>query len=320
MQEPWPDLVLSTGRRTAPVARWIGQQSRGHSRLVQLGRKGGDFVDGFDLAVTCAHFRLPIHPRRIDTLAPLNAVTPDRLAEAGRRWADRFEQAKQPRVALIVGGPSALHRFDEAAARKLGDEVRRFAEAANGCVLAITSPRTGDAAAKALQQSLREPHTVHRWAPDEKENPYLGYLANADVIVVTGESESMLAEAAACGKPLYIYPLEEKPLGARQRIVEWIVSRANSRPRKAKGTVRPQQGVEYLCARLIQHGLVRPRRDLGQLHDLLVQHGYARTWGEPLTTEAQVPLDEVATVAQRVRALMGEPTLPAEPTPYRVAV
>ena len=24
LQPPWPDLVISTGRRTAPVARWIG--------------------------------------------------------------------------------------------------------------------------------------------------------------------------------------------------------------------------------------------------------------------------------------------------------
>src|SRR5215470_2579554 len=55
LEPPWPDLVVSTGRRTAPVARWIGQQSRGRARLVQLGRRGGETVDAFDLVVACAH-------------------------------------------------------------------------------------------------------------------------------------------------------------------------------------------------------------------------------------------------------------------------
>ncbi len=37
--------------------------------------------------------------------------------------------------------------------------------------------------------------------PMTTDNPYTGYLALADIIVVTGESESMLSEAAATGKP-----------------------------------------------------------------------------------------------------------------------
>ena len=46
---PWPGLVIATGRRTAPVARWIRRQSGGRTRLVQLGRKGADRADHFDL-------------------------------------------------------------------------------------------------------------------------------------------------------------------------------------------------------------------------------------------------------------------------------
>ena len=39
---PWPDLVIATGRRTAPIARWIKRRSGGHTRLVQLGRKAAN--------------------------------------------------------------------------------------------------------------------------------------------------------------------------------------------------------------------------------------------------------------------------------------
>ena len=68
----------------------------------------------------------------------------------------------------------------------------------------------------------------------------------------------MLAEATTVGRPVYIYPL---PLRASFRALnfprEWIFARAHSRPANQRGTVRPQQGLELLCARLIDHGFVR---------------------------------------------------------------
>src|SRR5262249_27068755 len=111
LQPPWPDLVISTGRRTAPVARWIGRRSKGHTRLVHLGRRGGESVEAFDLVVACEHFRLPPHPRRMEIVAPLNAVTSERLAEAAERWDGAFDGAARPRVVLVVGGTCARHRL-----------------------------------------------------------------------------------------------------------------------------------------------------------------------------------------------------------------
>jgi hypothetical protein len=301
---PWPDLVISTGRRTAPVARWIGQQSRGRTRLVQLGRRGGETVEAFDLVVACAHFRLPLHPRRMEIIAPLNAVNPERLAVAAERWRGLFEGAARPHVVLVAGGTSARHRLDAETARRMGAQVRAFAESVGGSVFAITSPRTGAEATAALRIGLGESGHLHEWRRGESDNPYLGYLARADAVVVTGESESMLAEAATAGRPMFIYPLPERPLGFR-RLAEWVATRAEARPRKAKGTVRPQQGLEYLCARLIEAGIVRPPRHLDRLHQDLVGAGTARYFGAPLDAGACRPLREVDEVARRVRLLLG---------------
>jgi hypothetical protein len=308
---PWPDVVISTGRRTAPVARWIGAKSGGHARLVQLGRKGGEVVDDFDAVITCAHFRLPLHAHRIETVVPLNAVNPVVLAAAAQRWVGHLGAAPRPHVALLVGGNSALHQLDAVTARRMGADVRRFAEGAGGSVFAITSPRTGPAATAALRAALDGPHRVHEWRRDDPENPYLGYLALADVLVVTGESESMLAEAAAAAKPLYIYPLPCRPLRLRDRLRGWVVARAHAQPRKRKGTIRPQQGLEYLCARLIERGLVHPLRDLDQLHAALVRRDVARYFGAPLETGGPWGLREIDAVARRVRALVGVTNPPA---------
>jgi mitochondrial fission protein ELM1 len=313
LSPPWPDLVIATGKRTASVARWIGARSRGQTRLLQNGRKGGDIAEAFDLVVSCRHFRLPAHPKRIETLAPLTSITGARLAEAEERWSSLFAGAARPRVVLVVGGNSWRHRLDLRTARRMAERVCTFADSARGSLFAITSPRTGVEATEAIERVLATRHHLHRWKKGERDNPYVGFLASADVLVVTGESESMLAEAAATGKPVYIYPIPERRRGPRLWFSGWVTARAYSRPRKRKGTVRPQQGLERFCARLIDLGLVRPPRDLNELHRGLVEAGVARFFGEPLETDGQPGLDEMELVARRVRALMGYPEMRWQP-------
>ncbi len=302
---PWPDLVVSVGGRSASVARWIGEQSAGGTRLVHLGRKGGEVADQFDLTVVCAHFRQFDHPRRMETIAPLNPLDDDALKAAAERWRDLFAGAPRPRIALVVGGTSALHRLDAATARTLGEDVRAFADASGGSVFAVTSPRTGSAAADALEEGLGPNKDVHRWQADDPDNPYRGYLALADIIVVTGESESMLSEAAATGKPILIYPLPEVRPGLRTRIAEAVLRRARKPRINKRGTIRPQRGLQYLCARSIDRGWVRPRRDIAMLHQALVKAGVAQMFGSDVAPGARPTLHEAEQVANRIRQMMG---------------
>lgn len=302
---PWPDLVISVGGRSAPVARWIGEQSVGSTRLVHMGRKGGEVADDFDLTLACAHFRQFAHPRRLQTIAPLNPLDDATLEAAAERWSGLFGDAPHPRIALIVGGSSALHRLDGSTARTLGQEVAAFAKSLDAPVFAITSPRTGSAATDALAGGLGPENSVHRWRSDEQDNPYRGYLALADIIIVTGESESMLSEAVATAKPMLIYPLPEVQPRLRARVAEAVMRRSQKPRINKRGTIRPQRGLQYLCARLIDRGWVRPRRDLTMLHQALVEAGAAQMFGDKIRPGEWPGLREAATAAVRVRRIMG---------------
>ncbi len=308
---PWPDLVITTGWRSAPVARWIRKQSEGRTRLVQLGRKGGHVVELFDIVVSCIYFRLPPHPRRIEIAAPLTQVTPERLARAGDRWQRLFLNAPHPHVMLLVGGSTARHRLDVTTAHCMGEEVRAFAHAAGGSVFAITSRRTGAEVTEALRKGLGEANYVHCWQPEQQENPYLAYLASADVLVVTGESESMLAEAAAVGKPLYIYPLPAvvQPPRLKVRFKTWLKDWTTAYAYTNEGNNHRrrlfEQGAKFLCLQLIACGIIRPRRDLHTLHQTLIQLGTARPFGSSLEIWECQPLQEANEVAQKIRTLLG---------------
>ena len=305
LEAPWPDVAIATGWRPAPVTRWIGEQSRGHTRTIQLGRKGGRIAEVYDAVIACNYFRLPPHPRRIETTAPLNRVSGISLARAAAQMPDLFEGAAAPHIALLMGGSSRRHVLGPDLARRIGVEVRAFADQAGGSVFAVTSRRTGDAATRALGEGLGEGARIDRWRDGRKDNPYLAALALADVIVVTGESESMLAEAVACGKPVYIYPVPEKPPGPWSRVEEAVVGHAYASLRNRRGTLRPQRGLQRLCARLIIRGLVQPRRNLEILHQDLIARGLAQPFGAPLETGARPPLREAEEVAAKIRAMWG---------------
>jgi len=314
LEPPWPDLAIASGRRLAPVLAWINRQSRGRTRTVILGRKGGTALDRLDLAVTPRYARLFPHARRIETSAPLHAVTPDRLADAAAHWHSRLAKATPPRIAVLVGGSSGQYRLDEDVARRLAEDVSRMARNWGGSLLATTSRRTGPRATEAFCAALDAEAVVHTWTPGDVENPYLGFLALADAFVITGDSESMFAEAASRERPVYVYPLPERRAYRIQNVLrEAVAHRARSRPAGPRGTPRPQRGLERLCARLIERGFVRPSRDLSLLHAELARRGVLRSFGDaagPGPGGAEPSgLDDMDRVVARIRALLGMPPL-----------
>ena len=92
--------------------------------------------------------------------------------------------------------------------RRLGALARDLSQAADGSILATDSPRTPVRAGDAMQSELGEHSYCYRFharGTEGENNPYLGLLAVADAFIVTGESMSMLAEATATGRPVFVF-------------------------------------------------------------------------------------------------------------------
>ncbi len=124
--------------------------------------------------------------------------------------------------------------------------------------------------------------------------------------MITGDSESMLAEASSLGRPVAIYAL---PVRASFRALalfrEWVWRRATAKPKGPRGTPRPQRGVERWCGKAIERGYVRPPRDLDRLHAALFERGAARPFGGALPLARAAGWDDRETVAAAVRDLLG---------------
>jgi mitochondrial fission protein ELM1 len=309
IKPPWPDLVIASGWLPGIVARWIARRNRGGTRLILLGRKAGSLGESLDIAVGCRHFRLPPEPRRIDTVLPPSKVNRRQMVEAAQRWPQLFDGRPRPRVVLLVGGSCAQYRLDPAIAAQLVERVQMHTRAVGGSLVVITSPRTGRTATDAIVARAGPDIVVEVWSPrPEQENPFLGYLAGADILVVTGESESMLAEAVAAGKPVYIHPLPRRRPSLTQRLAGAVYRCAMRDRINARGTPRPQQGLQYLCARAIEQRWIVPPRDLDMLHEGLLELGVARFFGEPFHVWQPRPWQEIEAAAEQIRRLLGIPS------------
>ena len=203
---PWPDLVISAGMRNEPVCRWIRAQQGGDTRIVHIGRPWAR-PEHFDLVITTPQYRLAEHPRVLQNTLTLHRVTPRRLALEAERWGPRYAHLPHPRTSLILGGDSGPYTLGPGNARVIARQVCKRVRAEGGSLLVSTSARTRPAAIDALLASLDVPFELYRWKPDDPDNPYFGMLALADMLVVTADSISMISEACATGKPVWLAPL-----------------------------------------------------------------------------------------------------------------
>jgi hypothetical protein len=80
----------------------------------------------------------------------------------------------------------------------------------------------------------------------------------------------------------------------------WIARRANMRPSNRRGTPRPQMGLEYLCARLIERGWVRSPRDAPVAHAAPVEFAPAGEVAHSVSGIAQLQEPETARSVKRL--------------------
>ena len=201
LQPPWPTLLIAGGRKAAGLALRLRRSARCFTVFVQNPRIA---AERFDLVVAPRHDAL-CGPNVIVTRTALHRVTPARLAAARERFAPSLKDLPRPLVAVLIGGASRRHRFDPADGAALGRSLAAMAADAGASLAVTASRRTAPASMDALVQALAGV-PMRLWRGDG-ENPYFGYLAIADAIVVTGDSVSMTSEACATGKPVHVAPM-----------------------------------------------------------------------------------------------------------------
>ncbi|MEE8173149.1 MAG: ELM1/GtrOC1 family putative glycosyltransferase, partial [Alphaproteobacteria bacterium] len=113
----------------------------------------------------------------------------------------------------------------------LGEVLAKLSAESGGGLLITASRRTPAPSFAALESALAgAPAYVWR---GEGANPYLGFLALADAVLVTADSVSMVSDACASGKPVHILALAGRRSARFARFFDRL---------EAEGAVRPFTG------------------------------------------------------------------------------
>jgi mitochondrial fission protein ELM1 len=197
---PLPKLLIGCGGVAAVVTARL--RPRGH-RTVHVQHPRVD-PRRFDLVVVQPHDCLT-GPNVVVTRTALHRVTKARLAEARLAWAPVFAHLPRPLVSVLIGGSNGRFRLDAPVGAALAGALAEMMQGDRVGVALTPSRRTDPAVIGALRAAL-EPRGGWIW-DGAGNNPYFGLLACADAIIVTGDSDSMISEAAATEAPVMVAEL-----------------------------------------------------------------------------------------------------------------
>ena len=234
LMAPWPDVVLSAGRRSFPVARWIKKQSGGKTKIVQLMNPGRAGFKQADLIVLPVHDNYKGYSKNVMHVsgAP-HRITSRRLQDERQVWSDTLGRFLSPRLSLIVGGATKDKPFTEKMALQLLNGVMALQPVS---ILVTTSRRTPPEVITILKEKLPKECFFYEFG-NPAPNPYFGLLSYADMVVVTGDSISMCSECCASGVPVFIFAPDGMVSEKHKRFHQELYAKGYARPLGTLSTV-----------------------------------------------------------------------------------
>ena len=301
LEAPWPDLIITVGRRPSMVALWIRKQSGNRTRIVLVGKPSGHMLD-FSLVVASAENQMPPMHNFHPTTLPLMRVDPAAVESQAELWRSRFAGYRKPLIAMLIGGETNPFIMNRQVAEDLVAKARWVVDELGGTPYVTTSRRTTLEVLKVLREDLPEEAVYFEWSAAATDNPYQALLGMADGFIVTGDSVSMMVEVIYLRKPLAIFPLPGGLLGRvdqlRRSLAHWLFN-----PRQSNRRDRWRHWVARLVYYLDVFKILCATRDFRAFHGLLVEQGLAVWAGQPFQPpQAELP-DDVAGVVKRIEAL-----------------
>lgn len=204
IEQPYPEIIISCGRKAALVAAAIKKSVPGVKVIYiqdpQMSSKH------FDVVVAMEHDKIS-GENVIKTRFALHRINKEILEKAREQFAPKFAAYAHPHISVLIGGSTNKYSLTKERMETLIAGLQAKFAGTKGSLLITTSRRTGAENIAALKSELAGSKNIYIY-DGEGENPYIGLLACADEIMVTNDSVNMMSEAFATGKKVSIINLE----------------------------------------------------------------------------------------------------------------
>ncbi|MFV0445702.1 MAG: mitochondrial fission ELM1 family protein [Planctomycetaceae bacterium] len=208
-----PRVVVSCGRLGSAAS--LALKRRFKSRVFTVHIQDPKLpTHWFDLIVAPSHDGLR-GANVVHSLGAVHHVTAARL-QVARDAGPTAEMHKltAPFVGVILGGPNRYYGYTPSDIQCLISRLRAVVSKHQVQLALVPSRRTPPVVLTEINAAFGREHFV--W-DGRGTNPYLSVLALASHLIVTGDSVSMVSEAAATCKPVHVFHLTEQRTARRFR-------------------------------------------------------------------------------------------------------
>lgn len=204
------DVIISCGASTAPVNVLLAADNRAKSVVIM--NPTPIPLRKFSLAIVPVHDGLPRRSNVLHTYGALTAMSDGQMRDARERLQThpRFRRpmtSGKPAIALFIGGDTPDYHVTTSFAEAVVRHVLAVCEEVDGTCLVTTSRRTPPDVERVLAERLaKHPRCALLLlaSRDQLNGTLEGMLGWAQVVVVTGESISMVSEACASGRHVVV--------------------------------------------------------------------------------------------------------------------
>ncbi len=209
----YADIIISCGASVAGLNLFMREEN--NAKSIVLMNPGKFLIGKFDLAVVPAHDRVRPGYNTVITQAALNMINEEYMQDgietlqaAGCRLQD-----EKLKIGVLIGGDTKNYLLTKELTDTVLTQILKVAEELDADLLVTTSRRTSKEIDNLIKKRLQnEPRCKLLVIANEKniEEVVPGILGLSDIIVASGESISMVSEAASSGKRVIVFELEKK--------------------------------------------------------------------------------------------------------------
>lgn len=229
LERSYADIVISCGSRTAAVNHLFSRENGAKNVIIM--KPSLISTDNFSLAIIPAHDNPPKKGNIVKTMGAPNLISPKRLENGLEQLERAIKLEGKKNIGFIIGGESKNHTLGLPLIKEVMNDIIGAAEELDANILATTSRRTSDEIDKFVRNELARTPRSKLIIIAKEENPewaMAGILAASSVVVVSGDSSSMVSEAASSGRHVLVFKPEKKTNSLRHDKHEIFLGRLES--------------------------------------------------------------------------------------------
>ncbi len=188
LKQPWPTLIICGG----PIALKLGSALR---------KKQTAFLISLDTSLNFSSDmqiyssdRIAQKDKKIMTLGPMHRISPESLLQARQHTYRKVDHLPKPRVGVFLSAGDPL--------APLLDMLIKLHKKSPISLMIHCHSMSVENQQMCEQILSKIPYILWK---GEGQNPYVGFLAHSDAVIVSNTSPLLVAEATSTRKPLFIY-------------------------------------------------------------------------------------------------------------------